>query len=87
MTSQVCHAAARPPVKAHPERAKALLGCFLHMAELARVDGALAFPMDFPTFVQGVMGALVDAVCVCVCIYRFDGSIHHQHEPEIPKQK
>lgn len=57
MTSQVCHAAARPAVRSDPQRAQALLGCFLHMAELARVDGALAFPMDFPTFVQGVMGA------------------------------
>lgn len=57
MTSQVCHAAARPEVRADPERAQALLGCFLHMAELARVDGALAFPVDFPVFVQGVMGA------------------------------
>lgn len=57
MTSQVCHAAARPAVRADPQRAEALLGCFHHMAELARIDGSLAFPMDFPTFVQGVMGA------------------------------
>ena len=36
MTSNICNAAAVPAVRANPEHAKALLGCFYNMAELAR---------------------------------------------------
>lgn len=36
MTSTICNAAALPAVCASPERARALLGCFHNMAELAR---------------------------------------------------
>jgi hypothetical protein len=69
MTAQLCQAAARASIKADPEKAKTLLGCFLHMAQLARVDGALAFPMDFPIFVQGVIGACMTLHCIALhCI-------------------
>lgn len=36
MTSTICNVAALPAVRASPERARALLGCFHNMAELAR---------------------------------------------------